>query len=83
MYLSCIAGYASSADRLGRRPRAELIETKRNLSQSFFEKYHSLTVYRDAITENSTPKLFRDLLIADKLRKELLVVIDEILEYVS
>jgi hypothetical protein len=80
MYLSYIAGYASSADRLGRRPRAELIEARKNLSQSFFEKYRSLAVYRDAITEGSTPDLFRDLLTADKLRKELLVVIDEILE---
>jgi len=80
MYLSSIAGYASSADRLGRRPRAELAQAREYLSQSFFEKYTSLTVYRDAITPEFTPNLFRDLTTADKLRKELLTVIDGILQ---
>lgn len=79
MYLSFIAGYASSADRLGRRSRAELIEGRKRLSQSFFERYPSLAVYRAAITQESTPKLFRELESANKLREELLVVIDEIL----
>ena len=79
MHLSTIAGYASRADRLGRRPRAELIEAGKYLSQSFFEKYPSLAVYRDAITQDSTPQLFRDLLMADKLRQELLVVINGIM----
>ncbi len=80
VYLSSVAGYASSADRLGRRPRAELVQAREYLSRSFFEKYTSLTVYREAITAELTPNLFRDLATTDNLRKELLVVIDEILQ---
>src|SRR5215472_13116256 len=58
MYLSYIAGYASSADRLDRRPRTELVESKRQLSLSFFEKYPLHYVYRDGITSQATPGLF-------------------------
>jgi len=79
MYLSLIAGYASSADRLGRRPRAELLKARGSLGRSFFEKYGSLMVYRDAITAEFTPNLFRTLTTADRLRQELLVLLDEIL----
>jgi len=79
LYFSLIAGYASDADRLGRRSQTELIEARKKLSQSFFEKYRSLAGYRDAITQSSTPNLFRDLSTADKLRKELLVVLDQLL----
>ncbi len=79
LYFAYIGGYASSADRLQRRPKAELIEARRYLSESFFEKYQSLAVYRDVITEEFTPNLFRELAAADKLRKELLVVMDQIL----
>src|SRR5262249_25690259 len=79
LYLAYIAGYASSADRLQRRPRAELIEARRYLSESFFEKHPSLAVYRGVITEEFTPNLFRELAAAEKVREELLVAMDEIL----
>src|SRR5437588_2821910 len=79
MYLSYIAGYASSTDRLGRRPRTELVRARENLSQSFFEKFSSLTAYRDAVTPEFTPDLFRELATADKIRKELIIVMDDIL----
>jgi hypothetical protein len=79
LYFSSIAGYASSADRLARRPRAELIEARKKLSHSFFERHRSLIVYRDAIKQDFTPNLFRRLATADRLREELLVVIDDIL----
>ena len=80
LYFSFIAGYASSADRLARRSRAELITTRKYLSQSFFEKHGSLIVYRDAITQEFTARLFQELLTADKLRHELLAAINGILE---
>src|SRR5437773_5099705 len=79
LYFSYIAGYASSADRLDRRSKAELIEAKNYLSQSFFERYPVLAGYREAITPEFTPNLFRDLARADKLRNEILVIIDSIL----
>src|SRR5258708_4408617 len=78
LYLSTIAGYASRIDRLGRRPRIELVNAKQQLSQSFFEKYSSLIVCRDAISSESTPNLFRDMERADSVRRNLLIVIDEI-----
>jgi hypothetical protein len=79
VYFAYIAGYASSATRLTRRPRAELLEATVTLSQSFFEKHKSLAVYRDAITEASTPILFREMAATEKLRKELLMIMEEIL----
>jgi hypothetical protein len=78
-YLFYIAGYADGADRLRRRPRAELAEARRNLSLSFFDKQQALAVYRDWVTKEFTPDLFRELAIADELRTELLVEIDQIL----
>jgi hypothetical protein len=78
-YLFYIAGYAEGADRLRRRPRAELAEARRNLSQSFFDKHQAFAVYRDWVTKEFTPDLFRELAIADKLRTELLVEIEQIL----
>ena len=78
-YLSYIAGYASSADRLERRPRAELVKATEYLSQSFFERYGSLAIYKDAITPELTPNLHHDLVTANELRKELLLAMDETL----
>lgn len=78
-YLSYIAGYASSADRLARRPRAELMKATEYLSQSFFDRYSSLAIYKNAITPESTPNLYHDLATAEELRKELLLAIDETL----
>ena len=79
IFLSSIAGYASRADRLGRRPRAEILEARRKLSQPFFEKHKHLKKFQGAITPKATPNLFRELTTAEKLRTELLTVIDEIL----
>lgn len=79
LYFADIAGYASKARRLDRKPREKLLEAKLFLSQPFFDKHPSLTVYREAITPESTPDLFQHLVRAERLRKELLVIIDGIL----
>jgi hypothetical protein len=79
LYFADVAGYACRARRLERRPREQLLEARSYLMQSFFEKHPSLAVYRNAITLESTPDLFRDLARAETLRQQLLVLIGEIL----
>ena len=81
VYFSSIAGYASSADRLSHRSKAELVQAREYLSRSFFERHASLVMYRDAITPTTTPCLYRDLEIAEELRHDLLVIINEILDH--
>lgn len=79
LYLGDIAGYASGADRLHRRPKPELVQARQRLSQSFFEKHASLRIYEAHITEELTPSLFNELSSAERLRQDLLVLIDQIL----
>ncbi|SRR6266700_1205373 len=79
MFFMYIAGYASSAARLGRRPRKELADARKNLARSFFEVHDSLAHYGNAITEKFTPNLFKDLATVESLRKQLLVLMDKIL----
>src|SRR5262249_3742329 len=79
MYFAYVAGYASSALRLDRRPLSEIAETRKYLSQSFFERYDFLAPYARAITKESTPNLYNTLGTVEKLRKQLLVLMDKIL----
>ena len=79
MYLSGIAGYAASADRLNRRSRAELSKASRFLSQSFFEKYPDYADYRAKINGEATPELFRELEVAEQNRVDLIQEVDRLL----
>ena len=79
MYLSGIAGYASGADRLTRRPQAELETGRQFLSRSFFDKHQEYARYRAKITERETPDLFGDLEIAELNRIDLLQEIERLL----
>jgi hypothetical protein len=78
LYLSDIAGYAEGADRLFRRPTQELEKAKRRLSQSFFDTHPALRVYESHITEDWTPALYGELVTAERLRKNLLLLINQI-----
>jgi hypothetical protein len=79
LYFAYVAGYASGAQRLDRRPLSEIAEARKYLSQSFFERHDSLASYSKAITEESTPNLFHRLETVEKLRKQLVVLMDQIL----
>lgn len=80
MFFAYVAGYASSASRLGRRPHTELADARKNLAKSFFEKHDSLANYGNAINEKSTPDLFRRLATVESLRKKLLLLMGQILQ---
>ena len=77
MYFSAVAGYASCADRLMKRPKDELLDARRRLSQEFFEKHSALAHYRAYINPTQTPALLQELETADRLRTDLLLVIEE------
>ncbi len=79
MYFSDIAGYASSADRLARRPKEELIEARTKLSKSFFGINPSLAIYKEYCNEKFAPELYRQMQIADNLRTDLVTIITEVL----
>ena len=80
-YFMYVAGYASGAVRLARRPRSELAEAKKNLARSFFETFDSLSHYGGAINKKATPELFQQLTTIERLRKQLVVLMDEILRH--
>ncbi len=79
MYFAYVAGYASSAVRLDRRPLSEISEARKYLSQSFFERHKSLAPYSKGITKELTPNLHARLEATEKLRKLLLALMDKIL----
>ncbi|HUK86506.1 MAG TPA: hypothetical protein VLT85_02495 [Terriglobales bacterium] len=80
LYFALVAGYASGADRLRRRPTAALVKARKDLSQPFFDRYAHLAIYRSSISSESTPHLFHNLELVEAMRKDLLVLIGELLE---
>jgi hypothetical protein len=78
VYLSGIAGYASGAARLNRRPASELQAASKFLSQSFFEKYPEYALFRGRITEQETPDLFAQLEAAELNRADLLQEVEHL-----
>ena len=76
MYFAYIAGYASSALRLDRRPLSEIAEVRKYLSQPFFEKHKTFALYSYGITKEATPNLHARLEAVEKLRRQLLMLVD-------
>lgn len=79
MYLAYVAGYAVSADRIARRPKDELEKARRYLAKGLFQRYPELAHYEEKITLESTPALYRVLQANEEVRKDLLLLFDEIL----
>lgn len=79
MFLSAVAGYASSADRLGRRSADELQKAREFLSQSFFDRYPEYGTLREKVTPQGTPLLFAEMSAAEENRVELLAEVNSIL----
>lgn len=80
MYLSGIAGYASSADRLKRRPEQDLRTARQFLSRSFFDKYQEYAPYRAKITAQETPALFCEMEAAEVMRLDLLEEVERVIQ---
>ncbi len=78
-YFAYVAGYAVSASRLNRRPLSEIAEARKYLSEAFFDRHSSFASYRSAITGEFTPDLFHRLETVEGLRKQLVVLMDQIL----
>lgn len=79
LYFAKVAGYASRADRLHRKPTAVLVEAREKLSKAFFEQNPHLAVYRNSITREDTPHLFEDMELVEAMRNELLGLLAELL----
>jgi hypothetical protein len=79
-FLSNIAGYASSAHRLKRRPVEELRAARELLSQSFFEKHTEYGPYRTKITQQETPALFVEMETVEQNRVDLLDEMERLLK---
>jgi hypothetical protein len=80
MFLSGIAGYASSANRLKRRSVEELWAAREFLLQPFFEKYTEYGPYRTKITPQETPALFAEMEAAELNRVDLLDEVERLLK---
>lgn len=78
LYFSNIAGYCSWGRRILKWPKEKREEAKNGLSLSFVEKYPKYTPLMVRITETSTPDLFREMMLHENIRKELLGIIDRL-----
>ena len=75
-----IAGYASSADRLKRRPEQDLRTARQFLSQPFFDRYPDYAPLRAKITPQGAPTLFLEMEAAELNRLDLLEEIERLLK---
>ena len=75
MYFSNVAGYSSSASRLGERSRNALRTARETLAKDFFETYPALERYKSLITPGNTPKLYEQMRVTEQLRLGLLDVL--------
>lgn len=80
LYLSGIAGYSSSADRLNRRTEQELRIARQFLSKPFFEKYQECAPYRAKISSPATPALFCAMEAAELNRIDLLEEVERLIK---
>jgi len=77
-YFDFISSYTSSATQLHQRPRAELREALAALELSFYDTYPQYAPLSQLITDVDSPSLSRELAVADKLRHNLIRLINEI-----
>jgi hypothetical protein len=78
-YFSSIVGFAITASRLEQRDRQQLQSYWPYLKLSFFERYSKHKLVESGINETDTPKLYRQLYIAEQIRVALLVIFDQLL----
>jgi hypothetical protein len=72
LYFSQIAGYVSSASRLGSRSPAEIEKALQVLGKDFFQVFPHLQFLQDRINEEETPDLFRRMRAVEEMRSRLL-----------
>jgi hypothetical protein len=75
-YFGNIAGYCSSASRLGNRPQEDLQKAKKSLDLSFFEIFPRLAQIEGLITPDQTPKLYEEMKYTEQARLALLKLLD-------
>jgi len=76
-YLEFIAGFSSSATRLRDRSTADLRAALPFLKHSFYDEYPQYQPLSQLITEADTPSLSHELATADRLRHDLMTLINQ------
>jgi len=71
-YFGTVAGYCSSASRLGNRPKEELKRAQKSLALSFFEVFPRLAHIENLMTPDQTPKLYERMKYTEEARLALL-----------
>jgi hypothetical protein len=75
-YFSFIAGYSSSAIRLGTRSEDELRNAVPKLRRSFFEKHPEYAEIKEAIGQMEV--LHHKMQVADELRQDLVTIMERL-----
>jgi hypothetical protein len=78
LYDSNIAGYASSATKLGSRTPEQLRKGLRSLQKDFFSTFPNYASCRDSITPERTPQLHRRLEALETIRLALLLLFEQL-----
>ena len=80
LYLTFIAGYSSSATGLAKRSREELRRAIPVLKKSFFDAYPRYLPLEPAVNSASTKELHAELQVADECRRNLVTIMDALIE---
>lgn len=80
LYCGNVAGYALGAKILHKRPTDELLSALLYLSDEFFLKYPELQRFCKGISPKQTPELFHQLRAVEEARRDLVILIRQILE---
>jgi hypothetical protein len=75
-FFSFIAGYCSSATRLGARPSDEIQNAIAVLKKSFVDKHPGYGPIGEAMDQTET--LSRKMRVADELRRKLIVIMEQL-----
>ncbi|HET6387553.1 MAG TPA: YxiJ family protein [Armatimonadota bacterium] len=79
-YNSNIASKCLGAKKLIARPTDYLLESKRRLSQTFFEQYPQYADLERLVTRAGTPKLYEELEVYERARKLALELVEVVLD---
>jgi len=80
LYFSDIASHSGGVRRLLKWSNKMLLESQQKLRNSFFEKYPQYKALETLVTESTTPDLYAKLVIYEKMRTNLLILLSRCLQ---
>jgi hypothetical protein len=77
-YFMDIFGYASWDYKILKWLSEKIQKVKKDLSKSFFEKYHQYAILEQKVTQENTPDLYDQFMLYESIRQSLLILLEEL-----